>query len=288
MIELLLYSKSFYIFHNKTNFTEENTNFMDSTEKELPNELVRRVYSDLHQANQDSIELTEIVQSESAKIKDLLDSTIPWSYWYDLPYEVVLVLLFQAMGVYDQVIEISKKDNPEARLLDFLESEPEIENEADLTTEEQALISTIVIAVINQVSAISMFNTTVNKLIEQANNGDDKALYKAIMVDRSVLTTPSVAKRIQLAQLKKDHPFFKKLSKALVREQIRRPAKKLDDLRFMITALNDNANFSSLSNNDFYRLLVDDLELYSTDGSDPYKAFEKLLSRSRKVINDSK
>tara|TARA_R110002096_G_scaffold194791_10_gene377223 strand:- start:9109 stop:9894 length:786 start_codon:yes stop_codon:yes gene_type:complete len=261
---------------------------MVAEKTELPRQLVRRVYIDLHQANQNSIELTEIVQSETSSIKKLLDSTIPWSYWYDFPYAIVLTILLKVTGLYDRIISISKENNPEALLLDFLESEPEIEDEDNLSREEQAFIATIVIAVIFQIPSISMFNTTINQLLEQARQGDDKALFKAIMVDRSVLTTPSVARRIQLAQLKKDHAFFKKLSKALVRKQIRRPAKKLDDVRFMISALQDNTTLSKLSNPDFYSLLVDDLELYSTDGKDPFKSFEQLLTRSRKNINDTK
>jgi len=260
---------------------------MDNGKTESPKKLFRRVYSDLHKAKQDSIELTQIVQKESLKIKDLLERAPPWSTWYDHPYPTVLALLFKATGLLDQILELCKKDDAEVQLLDFFASEPDVENEEPLSLDDQAFISSLAIAVFFQIPSLSMYNQTLNKLIEKAKSGDDKALFKAITVDRTVLSTPSVAKRIQMAQLKNDKPFFKKLSKALVRKQSRRPAKKLDDVRFMISALEDSKKFSTLTNEDAYSIFVEDLELYSTEGKDPYKGFEKLLTRTRKVINDT-
>jgi hypothetical protein len=261
---------------------------MDNGTNESPNQLFRRVYSDLHQAKQNSIEITQIVQEESLKIKDLLDRAPPWSIWYDQPYPVVLLLLFEATGLLEQILKLCEKKNAAIEILAFFESEPEIDNQDALTLDEQALISSLAIAVFFQVPSLSMYNQTINNLLEKAKNGDDKSLFQAITVDRTVLSTPSVAKRVQMAQLKRDNPFFKKLSKALVRKQSRRPAKKLDDVRFMISALEDSKKFLTLSNEDTYSILVEDLELYPADGKDPYKGFEKLLTRTRKIINDTK
>lgn len=120
---------------------------MDNGTNEPPNKLFHRVYSDLHQAKQNSIEITQIVQEKSLKIKDLLDRAPPWSIWYDQPYPVVLLLLFEATGLLEQILKLCEKENAAIEILAFFESEPEIDNEDALTLDEQALISSLAIAV---------------------------------------------------------------------------------------------------------------------------------------------
>lgn len=68
-----------------------------------------------------------------------------------------------------------------------------------------------------------------------------KHLFDAVLIDRTVISTPSVAKRLQIAQLMRDESFFNKLSKSITRTRARKPNKEFNDLRFMMAALKEHS-----------------------------------------------
>ncbi len=85
--------------------------------------------------------------------------------------------------------------------------------------EEQAFaesggLSTIVGGLYYTFSQLA-FQCTMPVLLDKITQGDDKAIFKAVTIDKSLLYNEDVKKRVTEAQLTGDTKFFKKLAKAL-------------------------------------------------------------------------
>ncbi len=261
---------------------------MTTIKRKLTTSEIRRLYSNLHKANINREELTAIVNENTQKIADLLEPSCPWSFWYDRPLNHLFLIFFTFTGMLEDITRICRSDHPDSEILDYMESEPEIDSENEYDDEEKAFVASLGVAIFNQVLSLSMFGEYINSMVARAKKGDNSALFNAILVDRSVLATPSIAKIIQIADLTKDEPFFNQLAKAITRTRPRRPSLEYDDARFMVTALNECKSFSAKNNDELHRIIVVNLELYPSDGKDSFKGFEKFLQRLKNRPRDIK
>jgi hypothetical protein len=261
---------------------------MTATKRKITTGEIKRLYANLHKANLTREELTSIVSENTQKIADLLEPTCPWSFWYDRPLNHLFLIFFTCTGMLEEITRICRSDHPDSEIIDYMESEPDIDSEDEYDNEEKAFISSLGVAIFNQALSLSMFGEYINSMVLRAKNGDDSALFDAILVDRSVLATPSIAKRIQIADLTKDESFFNQLANAITRTRPRRPSPEYDDARFMLTALDECKSFSAKNNYELHKLIVDNLELYPSNRKDSFKGFEKMLQRLRKRQRDTK
>lgn len=261
---------------------------MTTTKRKITTGEIKRLYANLHKANLTREELTTIVSENTQQIADLLEPTCPWSFWYDRPLNHLFLIFFTCAGMLEEITRICRSGHPDGEFISYLESEPEIDIEDEYDDEEKAFVAALGVAIFNQVLSLSMFGEYINSMVARAKDGDDSALFDAILVDRSTLATPSIAKRIQIANLTKDESFFNQLSKAITRTRPRRPSPELDDARFMITALDECRSFSAKNNEELHDLIVGTLELYPSNGKDSFKGFERFLQRLKKRHPDTK
>jgi len=260
-------------------------NIMDDIKK-LTTGHIKRLYAGYHQAGLDQQELADLVRADTNKITRFLAPSCPWSHWYDIPYKTMIACFLAIIDLLDDVINISEQPNPEELMLDLLESDITIDDE-DLTKEEQAALASLGMAVFIQVDSLSAFSEPINDLIQRLKGGDDQALFDAVLIDRTTVSTPSAAKRLQTAQLMRDESFFQKLAKAITRTRARKPNKEYNDLRFIMVAIKEHSCYSRTSKEELYQLVAEDLQLYSTNNKDSFRSFFKFLERLRKPVNDT-
>jgi len=255
--------------------------------KKLTTSHIKRLYAGYHQAGLNKQELTELVKQDTNKIARFLDPSCPWSHWYDIPYKTMLACFLAITNLLDDVINISKQPNPEELMLDLLESGITLDDE-DLSEEEQAVLASLGMAIFIQVDALSVFSEPINNLVQRFKDGDDQVLFDAILIDRTVISTPSVAKRLQIAQLMNDESFFQQIAKAITRTRARKPNKKFNDLRFVMVAIKEHSCYAATSKDELYKLVADELELYPADTKDSFSSFFRFIDRIRKPVNDTK
>ncbi len=68
---------------------------------------------------------------------------------------------------------------------------------------------------VNYIFSQLAFQCTMPVLLDKITQGDDKAIFKAVTIDKSLLYNEDVKKRVTEAQLTGDIKFFKKLAKPL-------------------------------------------------------------------------
>lgn len=243
------------------------------------NTAAKELYARFHQINSEVQELPEIARQRRARVEELLNNCFPWSYWYELSYKHSLAIFLIAAGLDSLMIDASKSENPHKFIFDYLDSNPDPLNEDELDDDEMSLFVSLFMSVLHQMRSLSIFSVSLSDLVENAKT-DDKALFDAVLVDRSVVSCPSIAQRIQFAQLSDDESFLNDLAKAITRARPRRPESEYDDLRFMLEALDEMYEYKNATQQEKFELLAVDLELFDTEGNkDAFEAFKKLLRR---------
>lgn len=246
------------------------------------------LYARFHQFNTELAELPSIVKTKSKRVSELLELTIPWSHWYQIPWKHSLSIFLVISGLDQSVIEASRAENPTKALFDLFDSNPDPLDDEVLTDEEKAFFISLFLSIMYQMESLSIFSQTMSDLVAEAKSNDE-ALLDAVIVDRSVVSCPVIAKRIQLAQLQADESFMNKLAKALTKTRPRRPNSEYDDLRYMLLALEDMKEYSSYTVKEKYELLAGKLELIDAESmKDAFEAFKKIERRSRERRGTSK
>ena len=239
----------------------------------------RELYARFHELNSEVEELPGIAREKKEKVEELLRHCPPWANWYELPWKQSLGVFLVLAGLDRLIIEASEADDPHKEIFDYLDTDPDPLNEAELSDEEKSVFISLFMNILHQMKALSIFSVSLSELVEKAKSDDD-ALLDAVVVDRSVVSCPSIAQRIQYAQLTNDESFLQKLAKAITRTRPRRPESEYDDLRFMLEALDEMKEYKNATQKQKYELLAVDLELFDTEGNrDAFEAFRKLLRR---------
>lgn len=242
----------------------------------------RELYAHYHQLNVELAELPELIRDKQDKILELFSYSYPWACWYDLPWKQVICMLLIVAGLEEIISLAVKSDNPHKAVFEYGDNCPSPEDENDFSTEEQSLIFSLFMNNKFQIASISIFSQSLSDLVSKAQY-DDKALFDAVLVDRSVVSCPSIARRIQMAELVQDGDFFDHLSRAVKKSRPRRPDPKHDDLRFMLEGIEEIEEYASYTVEKQFKLLAVDLELFeTTELKDSIAAFKKLVQRRNK------
>jgi hypothetical protein len=253
----------------------------------LSRQQLREFYSAYYKTQIEGEVLKSDIAEDVELFKEFLSEAPPWGTWYELPFLTHLSAFLLATGLADKIKEIALQVDPQQALLDFIESDESlpIESESDPDKEEVGYIFSLLFALMNQVKAISIYSEPMSKLVDRARNGDDDALLNAVIVDRSVVATPSIARRIQVANYLDDESFLNRLAKAITKTRTvpRRPRQDIDDARLMIEMIEECIGIDNISRKNLYEVIVEDLELYESEGKeDPQSAFNNLIKKRNK------
>ena len=210
-----------------------------------------------------------------------VESLGSWGYLYDMPSGELFSEMMALMGLSSEslmpsVTELSKTP------LD-IESEISMAAKPEVKEEATGLVILMILAWRGHLQAMDMFNQGIDELLDKAftEEGDDEALFKAILADRAVLGSFDVQSRIAEASLVSDEAFFASLSKALTQTKPRRPKQDYDELRFLIGVLDEHQMLEGFTWDEIADLFIDELSLYPNEGEDPVAGLKKLIINTR-------
>ena len=113
-----------------------------------------------------------------------------------------------------------------------------------------------------------------NELIERVRSGDDKALFAAVRIDKTVIGCPSVIKRTSRAAIMNDEEFFNNLRNALEGKKTKLEQENFQMMRLAIEILHESGA-ARLNDKQLWQLFVEELDLYSRNSSP--KALRKFV-----------
>ena len=133
--------------------------------------------------------------------------------------------------------------------------------------------------------AISIFGlgSSICELLARArDHADEKALFNAILIDKTCINTPTAQRYIAQAVLSNNNNFFDKLSRAIKGSRPRNSSPELDDVRLMEALAEDFKPSNRLSQKEICSLFIDQLGIYEDEGKDPCGSLWRHIQRIRK------
>ena len=208
-------------------------------------------------------ETQEALRSASnEKLREILGDGIWWAPVYELSLTESLALLFYVLGEVDRLKSIAQLPDPQEVLIRGMEEGTELEWDGGPGGKfRKAHVIALATALQRNVLSVMIYKQSLSSLIAEAREGNDDSLFKAIRVDRSVVSCPTAALRISKAELLQEKLFFIRLKSAL-----KGPSKKYMEayqgLRYSLVVLRE-LGFDQLSDAQLEHLLVDVLKVYS-------------------------
>ena len=242
---------------------------------------VREFYSQCYQFDTEVEDFNSYIKEKPDKFLTIFNLMPPWSSYYEMEFLHLILLFFLVSGLSDKAQAFAGSEDPPQEFLDYINTNPDFPiPDDDLTDEMKGLFLSCLFAITNNIDSLKVHSLPINELIARARSDDDESIFKAVLIDRSVVGTPTVVKRIAFAQIFNDESFMNELTKAITRTKPRRPHKEYDDLRLMFEFVDEAFGIENLTHEKLYDLLAEDLELYSNK----FPAFSELLKeRNRNV-----
>lgn len=263
---------------------------MEKSEKEYNNlsfDQFKQLVSKLPEVRSQMKELPKLICSAPKdKINKILDQGLYWAGVYELSFDEQLALLFCALGRTKELSEAAKSPDPTQAALSMFENDDIDDWDGGLggLFNKNDVIG-LTVALQRNILSIMLFHRTLDKMVNDVRDGNDESLFKAVRLDRSIVTCPTFAFRIAKAEFKNDKDFFRHLRSAL-----KGPSKKhweaYKDLRYAFFILRESG-FDQMSDAQLEDLLVYKLKLYPNDPG-ARKNLRKQFTESKKKSTTSK
>ncbi|WP_210397304.1 hypothetical protein [Motiliproteus sediminis] len=228
-------------------------------------------------------ELTEYFFEDG---KGFLDSAPTPFGWAELYSEPLINLIWYLLATIDTDGELIKELKSKASLAEveaIFESidDPELVDFGEGVEHTKYLFLCIWIALMRSLESVQVYGRSLNRLMEDVAQGNDKALFDAVKLDHSITANEHVQRRIAIAELKKDQSFFKRLANC-TKSRPEKHSPKLYPLRYMLAVTHEIGLLEKLSMEEAYELFCLELKVYDGNGSDPAGSLWQFIGRWKK------
>jgi hypothetical protein len=235
-------------------------------------------------------ELAQVLREKPEKLKEVLGSGYHWAGIYERGFPEQIALLFVLLGWNGLLHEAAISSDPQERALCWCNDGGELDQwyEANKDTLEMRRLIWLAVVLQRNILSIMLYHRPLSSLVEQVRQGregSDDAFFKAVRIDRSILSCPTFSDRLARAELLDDKVFFLHLRSAL-KGPLKKHWEALHDLRYAIAILRE-MGFDSLSDAQLEDLFVNKLKLYPKHES-ARKNLRKHFYEARRVSTTSK
>ncbi len=252
--------------------------------KKTPNQLtknqLKHVFHHYVSHTENIREIPKLFENNKNQFYEWLSIAPPWHFWYELPFNVVLVIFLKTIGIWEQFVEAGKQLDPYEAILNIpeIEEEPSDGKVTQYDDEDRANLISVMMAVFGNIRSIQIYSKLLNDLLRDGEESDE-ALLNAILIDRSIVSSPTASRRIQYAVATNDEPFLTALSKAIKNERPRKISKDLDDIRFVFAVLEETGDLGNLPVDELYEIVTSELHAYPGIAGSTHERFKKFYYR---------
>lgn len=245
----------------------------------------RQIIQTLPEVRGQMKEMSEVIRSAPVtKLKEILDKDYYWAEAYEWEFAEQIAMLIIVLGKANELRSAVQQDDPQEALFQWLKEDKDEEwNGGEGGIFEKKHLVGLLTVLQKNILSIMLYHCTLSALVKTVRDGrdmDDDAYFKAVRVDRSILSCPTFSDRLAKAELFQDKKFFLRLRSAL-----KGPSKKhwqaYQDLRYALAMLRD-LGFDQLSDQQLEDLLVHKLKLYP-DVPGARKNLRKQFTESKRV-----
>lgn len=203
-----------------------------------------------------------------------------WAWAYEFTLPELIALMSYVTGTDGSLSHALYQPNVNEALLDWKE---EIESDTPsqkVKRRSVILILTMLYAIQHSLLAIGFHSLSIDELMKKGLEGDMLALKRAVAIDPTVLSAPSVAAKISELTLRGRRKELSKIYSAAAKG----PNKKLKpnwELRYMERILEEGKVIQNHGREATFKLFTERLKLYDPRGGDAYKGLFTLFGRWR-------
>lgn len=232
------------------------------------------------EAQRQSAEMAQLFGEMSPdRLDTLLGEDFNWTGLYELPFVEHVAVAFVAFGKAAWVREASQAPDPQQFVLEAMSQEDGAQ-ELQPGVELGHVIG-LTHSLHRTLLSLRVHQRSLSGLVQDVReSGDLDSLFKAVRIDRAIVSCPSIAKQIARAELRGDEQFFRGLRNALEGPD-GRTMESLSEMRFALVVLRE-LGFGKLSDTQLEQLLVHDLKVYA-DRPSARKNLRAQYQRSRKL-----
>lgn len=210
----------------------------------------------------ESANLDDLFQSlPEERLDALLVGACYWAPVYELTFLEHISWVVHVLGKVQCVQAAAQSGQFNRVILEDFDTEPPEDGaeRLDGPFDKQLLIG-LALSLQRSVLSVLLYQKSMSALVAEVREGEDKALFDAVRIDRSITACPTIANRIAKAELLRDKKFFDHLRNAL-KGPSRKHWASYQDLRYAFAALRE-MGFDQLSDEQLEHLFVDVLKLY--------------------------
>ena len=221
------------------------------------------------------------LESDPQKLKIILGDNFSWFKYYEMSFNHHMTWSILILDWQDALRRAADAVDPQQAFLNFMAS-PEADKDWQGGFQghfEKRDLVAVVISLFRTIKSIMIFQKSLSAMIEEVRLGNDKALFDAVRIDRSMVGCPSIMHRISIAEMKGDKVFFRHLKSALDG-----PSGKyqvtIEIMRYMMICLTDTG-VEQMNGVDLEKLFVDHLKIYSKQDTAQKNLYEQFLKTKR-------
>lgn len=228
-------------------------------------------------------ELSASIEAEPETLREVLTPPFYWATFYELPFPEYLKLAVDVIGAAPMFAERLSADDPARALLDLAHEEAASDWDGGPGGRfEPKYLFGVIYSINYTIESMLTWSKWLNELVADVRSGSEAALFKAVQIDRTIMSCPPIADRITLADYERDEAFFRELRNAL-KGKPKKPKEEYADLRYCLYALEEDGRLDSLTIESAYRLFCEELQLYPTDSEDPARSLWQFIRRWKKT-----
>lgn len=220
-------------------------------------------------------ELPSIV--EAPRVKRLLARPgvfFQWSWAYEASYAEMLAMCLTAIGQSTMIATAASSDDPQESVISHAEAYDPAPHRPKASQLLQGL--SFMVANYHSLRAIELYAVSLNRMFADGRDGDDDAFVKAVKVDSTCMSAPSLAKRLAIASIRGERKFIRRVHKAALEG----PNKNLlvyRKLRYSAAVLQESGAFRAGNREHIFEVLAGELGLYESSRGDPYKSLFRTM-----------
>lgn len=155
-----------------------------------------RLVKNLPEIRSEMMELSDIVRAAHVQqITELLGTDFHWSEIYELHFSHGIALLFLGMGRAHRLLELSRSDDPQGELLDWMEAgRLDDWNGGDGGLFEASDMVGLLAVMHRNILSLMLYSRTLAALVEEVRAGRGESLFLAVRADRSIISCPMLNK----------------------------------------------------------------------------------------------
>ena len=202
------------------------------------------------------MELQELARAKPQKVQEIFGGDLTWANIYELSYNQQIASLLVLLNIHTYFIDAAESHDYLGSVLRISKESGELDQwyEANEATINKKHLLWMAMVLQRNVLSIMLYHQSLGSLVEDVRTGIDESFFKAVSIDRTILSCPTFANRLSQAEFLGDKQFFIRLRKALKGPSLKH-MQTICDVRYGIVLLRE-AGFDTFTDDQLIQFFI--------------------------------